>query len=82
MESFPSFLRLHCLWFIFFGFQVRRLGAWSKRQDGPKDRVWFFLLMLAIVGFGFGSFVQPLWDTGIECQVAGQSLVSCVLSPM
>ncbi|MFT0533609.1 hypothetical protein ACMHYJ_12390 [Castellaniella hirudinis] len=63
-----------------FSFQARRLGAWSKRQDGPKDRVWFFLLLFVIVGFCFGSFAQPLWDTGVECQAAGQPLVSCVFS--
>lgn len=30
----------------FIGFQLRRLGAWSKRKEAPKDRVVFFLSFL------------------------------------
>ncbi len=62
----------------FFGFQLRRLGAWSKREDGPKDRVGFFLLVAAIFGFGMGCLAQPLWDKGTECKAAGQPVASCI----
>lgn len=64
----------------FLGFQLRRLGAWSKRQDGPKERVGFFLLVLAILGFGVGSFAQPLWNKGVECKAGGQPLAVCIFS--
>ncbi len=62
----------------FLGFQLRRLGKWSKREEGPKDRVGFFLLMALIFGFATGSFAQPLWDKGTECKVTGQPLAPCV----
>ena len=62
----------------FVGFQVRRLGAWSKREDGPKDRVGFFLLVAAIFGFAVGCFAQPLWNKANECKAAGQPGLSCV----
>ncbi|ADR35401.1 hypothetical protein Sulku_2752 (plasmid) [Sulfuricurvum kujiense DSM 16994] len=65
--------------FYFVGFQVRRLGAWSKREDGPKDRIGFFLLVAAIIGFAVGCFAQPLWDKASECKAAGQPGLSCVL---
>lgn len=62
----------------FLGFQLRRLGAWSKREESPKDRVGFFLLVAAIFGFAVGSFAQPLWDKGAECKATGQPLATCV----
>ncbi len=63
------------------GFQVRRLGAWSKREEGPKDRVGFFVLVMAVVGFAVGSFAQPLWNKGVECRAAGQALATCMFLP-
>jgi len=65
----------------YIGFQVRRLGAWSKREQSPKDRIGFFLLIGAVFGFAVGSFAQPLWNKGTECKAAGQPVVSCVLFP-
>lgn len=65
--------------FYFVGFQVRRLGAWSKREEGPKDRVGFFLMVAAIVGFAVGSFAQPLWNKANECKAAAQPVLSCTL---
>ncbi|MNC42721.1 hypothetical protein D3C75_915440 [compost metagenome] len=62
----------------YINFQVRRLGAWSKREQAPKDRIGFFLLIGTILGFIIGCFTQPLWNKGIECKAAGQPVVSCV----
>lgn len=63
------------------GFQLRRLAAWSKREEPPKDRLGFFVPMMAILGFAVGSFAQPLWDKGAECKAEGQPLVACVFMP-
>lgn len=65
----------------FVGFQVRRLGAWSKRVEGPKDRVGFFLVVTAIFGFAIGSSAQPLWNKANECKAQGQPVISCVFLP-
>lgn len=77
MISFAFAILFPILYFA--GFQVRRLGAWSKRKEGPKDRIGFFLLVTAIFGFAIGSFAQPLWDKADECKAAGKSGLSCIL---
>lgn len=63
----------------FVGFQVRRLGAWSRRAEGPKDRIGFFIFVAAIFGFILGSIAQPLWSKATECKAANQPVLSCVL---
>lgn len=63
------------------GYQSRRLAAWSKREEGPKDRVSFFLATALIMGFGVGCFAQPLWDKGLECREQGRPLVACMIFP-
>src|SRR6476469_28783 len=47
------------------GYQARRLAVWARRGPAPQDRVWFFLLLSAILGLLVGSFAQPLWDAGV-----------------
>ena len=65
----------------FVVFQVRRLGAWSKRAEGPKDRIGFFLFVAVIFGFIAGSLAQPLWSKATECKAENQPVLSCVLFP-
>ena len=59
--------------------QGRKIAAWSKRKEGPKDRVGFFIIMFAIFGFVLGSFAQPLVTKASECIDANEPVVSCVL---
>ncbi|WP_050470675.1 hypothetical protein [Herbaspirillum chlorophenolicum] len=61
------------------GFQVRRIGAWSKRQPGPTDRIGFFILVTALFGFVVGCFIQPHWDKGEGCRDSGKSPIYCFL---
>jgi hypothetical protein len=65
----------------FIGYQARRLGAWSKRQTGPGDRVGFFLVVAVLFGFIAGSLIQPLWDRGVACKSNGQLIIPCVFGP-
>ena len=74
--SFISAIIFPILYFTVF--QLRRLGAWSKREEGPKDRIVFFLIVTALIGFTAGSLAQPLWNKGVECKAAGQSIIPCV----
>jgi|GEM_PF-3462737 len=60
------------LWLI--QYQLRKLGAWSKRADAPKDRVGFFLIVTVVFGFALGSFAQPLWDKASACKASGQPI--------
>ena len=61
------------------GFQLRRLAAWSMREEGPKGRVAFFITLSAIFGFVVGSLAQPLWSKASECKAQGQPVISCTL---
>ena len=61
------------------GYQARRWAAWSKRQQGPTDRVSFFVVMAIALGFVLGSLLQPMWNKGAACKAAGQALAPCVL---
>ena len=64
----------------FAGFQFRRLGAWSKRAEGPKDRIGFFLVVALIFGFSVGCFAQPQWDKVNECKSQGKTIFSCIFT--
>jgi hypothetical protein len=37
---------------------IRKVSAWAKRDEQPKDRVIFFLLLYAGLGFFLGSIFQ------------------------
>lgn len=66
------FVALFSLKFLF-----RKVAAWSTREEQPKDRVGFFVLVFAVFGFVLGSFAQPLWNLGVACQRSGQPLGIC-----
>ncbi|MDW5419244.1 hypothetical protein R6242_21970 [Iodobacter sp. CM08] len=78
-----SFLCAVALPLVYFcDYQFRRLGAWTKRGDKPKDRIGFFLVTAAITGFIIGSFIQPSWNKAAECRATagqtGQSVMVCM----
>lgn len=58
--------------------QVRRFGAWIKRENGPKERAGVVVVMLAVFGFALGSYAQPLRDQGVICQDEGRPVIPCV----
>lgn len=64
----------------FFGFQARKLGAWSKREEAPKDRVGFFIIAATLFSFSVGCFAQPQWDKISECKAQGQPIMPCLIS--
>jgi hypothetical protein len=61
--------------------QFRRFGCWVQREEGPKERVGAMVVILVIVGFGVGSFAQPIWDKGAECKALGKTVAACVFLP-
>ena len=71
---------LPLLYLVTFG--LRLAGAWIMRTPKPTDRVGPWLLIAAIVGLAFGSYVQPLWDEGVECRASGQPIVACLFSSL
>jgi hypothetical protein len=52
-----------------------------QREEGPKERVGAMVVILVIVGFGVGSFAQPIWDKGAECKALGKTVAACVFLP-
>jgi hypothetical protein len=40
---------------------IRKVSSWAKRDEQPKDRVIFFLLLYSSLGFFLGSVMQVLW---------------------
>ena len=74
--SFIFAISLPVLYLV--NFQIRRIAAWSKREEGPKDRVGFFILLFAIFGFAIGCFAQPQWEKANECKAIGQPIIACM----
>jgi len=77
--SFAAAILLPVLYLIVR--QLRRLGSWVQRNEGPRERASAMVVILAVLGFAGGSFAQPLLDKGQECQAQGQSVVQCVFFP-
>ena len=62
------------------GRQVRRLVAWVKKSDPPKERMGAMLVVMALVGvFGGWLAVEPV-GLGLACHSAGEPVVSCVMA--
>jgi hypothetical protein len=65
--------------FYLLKFLLEKIGAWRKREDGPKDRVLFSIFLNVIFGFVVGSFAQLPWEAGLACHAKGQPLIPCVM---
>ena len=74
--SFVFILLFPVLYLV--GFGLRYLVAWIRRKEGPKDRIWFYLIFASLIGFIVGSIAQPLWSKAVECRASGQPVLSCV----
>ncbi len=62
------------------GLQIRRLVAWVKKSDPPKERVGAMLVAMALVGvFGGWLAVEPV-GLGLACHSAGEPVVPCVMA--
>lgn len=62
------------------GFLLRGFIAWTKKEDGPTDRLGFFIPFSLVFGMVIGSFAQGVYDLKASCDAAGQPLVACVIS--
>ncbi len=72
---FAVFLALATL----FGYWLRRIGKWYKREEGPKDRIAVGVTFMAVVGFVAGSLAQPAWEQTESCRASGSTIVKCLL---
>jgi hypothetical protein len=58
--------------------QVRRFIAWMNGSEPPRERPVRYSVLVFIVWFVLGSFLQPSWDRGVQCRAARQPIVSCI----
>lgn len=70
---------LPLLWLI--GHYIRRIEAYSKRQDPPTHRLGFYMPAWLLIGLIAGSFAQPLWEKAVDCRHQGQKLGPCLFIP-
>ena len=57
---------------------MRGFIAWTKKGDGPTDRLGFFIPFTFVFGLAVGSFAQGIYNLKPSCEAAGQPLVVCV----
>lgn len=80
--GFLSFVLALAFAGLYLGFrQLRRLGAWVQREEGPKERIGAMVVIFLLLGFVAGSLAQPLWDKGVECRLSGKPIFACVFLP-
>ncbi|MGP9826886.1 hypothetical protein ACT048_20650 [Ectopseudomonas khazarica] len=62
------------------GYLLRSFAAWTRKEDGPTDRLGFFIPFSFVVGLVAGSFAQGVYDVKPACEAAGQPLILCITS--
>lgn len=60
------------------GYLMLSFIAWTKKKEGPTDRLGFFIPATFVFGLAVGSFAQGIYDLKPSCEAAGQPLVICV----
>ena len=60
-------------------YKLRAIEAWAKREEGPRERVGFFLALMATMGFVAGAMAYAPIQAGIVCQQSGKPIVACML---
>lgn len=60
------------------GYLMRGFIAWTKKEDGPTDRLGFFIPFAFVFGLAVGSFAQGIYDLKPSCEAAGRPLVICI----
>lgn len=60
---------------------ARRVLAWGNNEPGPKERVSFYLVVFGLMGAFAGWLAYDPYLTILQCQAAGQPLVTCAFFP-
>ena len=53
---------------------MRNFGAWMQRDEQPKERFRAHIIILAVLGFVIGGFIQPYYN----CYLTTHSISSCL----
>lgn len=62
-------------------FMLRRIDAWLRRNDPPRERVGVICVLVAALGFFIGGAAQGMWDNSAACRAAGQAPGVCLFFP-
>lgn len=74
-------LAVICPALYLIGYVLRKTGAWMTGEAQPKHKVGVFVVLFFVLGFIFGSLLQPKWDYAKECKAAGSNYMQCFLFP-
>lgn len=65
--------------FYFGNIGTRKIVAWVKNEDTMiKEKVWFISILMIILGFFFGSWVQGYWDDITPCVSYLGDVAKCI----
>ncbi|MCW1473921.1 hypothetical protein [Acinetobacter baumannii] len=60
---------------------TRKLVAWVKNEDTEiKEKVWFVSILMIVLGFVFGSFIQGYWNELQPCVQYLGDVKKCIFS--
>jgi hypothetical protein len=58
---------------------LRAFGAWTKREQGPRERVGFFVSLSLALGAIAGGMLHAPIEQARACSASGQQVVTCML---
>jgi hypothetical protein len=61
--------------------QLRQLGAWIMRREGPRERVGAFIVIAVVLGAIAGGLAQQPVTAAMHCHANGQPVIPCLLAP-
>lgn len=65
-----------CMMYV-AGRLLRALFAWGNRDEGPRERIGFYLLIFAVMGACAGWFAYEPFVIAQQCRAAGQPVIQC-----
>lgn len=78
------FALLGAVVFCMFYFATRLLRtvfAWGNRDEGPRERIGFYLAIFAFMGAAAGWMAYEPFILAQQCKAAGQPVIPCTFFP-
>ena len=76
--GYVSFVLLFAFPILYILFrQVRRFGAWTHRDESPKERKIVYVPTLAVFGFILGGLIQQYVDIAVQCHSNNEKMLAC-----
>lgn len=59
--------------------KFKQFVAWTNKEEGPKERVWVYIILWCIIGTFIGGMSQDSVDRGITCYKQNKKLIGCII---